>query len=422
MLNPIPLRAQFPALGQKDDQGRPFVFFDGPGGTQVPQSVIDAVTQHYVHANANTHGYFTHSLRADVVIEEARQAMADFLNAASPQEIVFGPSATNLVYNVCQSMATQMEAGDEVIVTRLDHDANVAPWLSLQEQGVVVRYIDIDVEDCTLLLDQYQSLLNEKTKLVAVGWASNAVGTVNPIADMAEMAHEVGAKIWVDAVHYAPHFPIDVQAAQIDYLMCSVYKFFGPHLGVLWGRYELLEALPAYKVRPVDDRPPDKFERGTGQYELWAGTSAAIDYLGHIGQAFGQHYVSHYQQQGFEGRALDLKTSLAIIADYERELTHHTINGLKGIKGLQLFGIDDEARYDQRTPTLALRMMGKTPEEIARSLADHNIAVWDGDYYALEVVDRLGLADKGGMVRVGFVHYNTISEIDQLLNVLADLS
>lgn len=418
MFDPTPLRQQFPALQQRDDQGRPFIFFDGPGGTQVPQQVIDAMAHYYTHANANTHGEFLHSRRSDAVIAAGRLAMADFLNAASTDEIVFGPSATNLAFNVSRAIGATLASGDEIIVTRLDHDANIAPWLALQERGVTVHFCDFDVEDCTLNLNHFHSLLNTNTKLVAVGWASNAVGTVNPVAEIAAAAHNVGAKVWVDAVHYAPHFPIDVQAADIDFLMCSAYKFFGPHLGVLWSRYDLLDALPAYKVRPAQDVPPHKFEQGTGQFEAWAGTTAAIDYLAELGSTYGQPFAAGYEAAGFGGRRLALKTAMRSIAAYEAETFRHLLTGLQTIPGVHIYGLTSEAHLDKRTPTIAFRKDGTTPEAIAKALGAGNIAVWHGHYYAIEVVKRLGLYEQGGMVRVGLVHYNTPAEIDRLLEIV----
>ena len=415
------LRAQFPALQQTDEQERPYVFFDGPGGTQVPQSVIDAVAQYYTHANSNSHGNFLYSARTDATVSDAREALADFLNAYSPNEIIFGPSMTNLTFNLSRAIGAQLSAGDEIVVTRLDHDANVSPWLALRERGIAIKFADFDVEDCTLDVDHLKSLLNDRTKLVAVGYASNAVGTINPIADIAQAAHTVGAKIWVDAVHYAPHGPIDVQALDIDFLVCSTYKYFGPHLGVAWGRYELLADLPAYKVRPAGDNPPDKFETGTGNFEAMAGATAAINYLAKVGDQFGEAFDTSYRQAGFIGRRLALKKAMAAIAVYERSLFEYLAQGLQAIPGVHVYGITNPARFDQRAPTLAFTKAGIATEQIARTLGDNSIFVWDGHYYAIEVVKRLGLYEQGGMVRVGLAHYNTKEEIDRLLDVIRTL-
>lgn len=415
------LRSRFPALQQTDAQGRPYIFFDGPGGTQVPQAVIDAMAHFYTHANANTHGQFLYSRRADQTIAEARQAMADFLNAPSPEEIVFGTSSSSLAFNISRAMGRQIVPGDEIIVTRLDHDANISPWLALQEKGAVIKFVDVDVEDCTLPLAHFAEAITPKTKLVAVGYASNAVGTINPVKEIAQMAHAVGAKIWVDAVHYAPHNPIDVQAIDCDYLMCSTYKFFGPHMGVVWGRHNLLEQLPAYKVRPANDASPHKFEQGTGNFECMAGVTAAINYLAALGTQFGGDFAGPYQKAGFTGRRLALKQAMAAIAAYERPLAERLISGLQAIPGVRVYGITEPAMFDQRTPTAAFTKQGLPTETLAKILGDHNIFVWDGHYYAIEIVKRLGLYESGGMIRVGLAHYNTAAEVDALLEIVRGL-
>lgn len=415
------LRAQFPALQQKDEKGRPYVFFDGPGGTQVPRAVIDAIAHYYTHANSNSHGNFLYSARTDATVMAAREAVADFMNAPSPQEVVFGPSMTNLTFNLSRAIGAQLGSGDEIVVTRLDHDANVSPWLALQEQGVVIKYADFDVEDCTLDLAHFKSLLSNKTKLVAIGYASNAVGTINPVKEIGALAHEVGARVWIDAVHYAPHGPIDVQDIDCDFLVCSVYKFFGPHIAVAWGRYDLLDALPAYKVRPAGDDPPDKFETGTGNFEGMAGTTAAINYLAQLGDQFGAAFEAQWTEAGFTGRRLALKKAMTAIANYERTLLERLVEGLMAVSGVRIYGITDKVQFYQRTPTIAFTKDGVETETIAKVLGENNIFVWDGHYYALEVVKRLGLYDRGGMVRVGIAHYNTAAEVDRLLAVLRDL-
>jgi len=299
------VRSQFPALALEDG-GRQAVFFDGPGGTQVPQRVIDAMSRYLVRSNANTHGPFRTSRESDAVIAAAHDAMADFLNAPSSREIAFGPNMTTLTFQFSRAIGRRLEPGDEVLITRLDHDANRAPWLALQERGVIVREVDFDPEDCTLRLEpstgrgskssglSLAELLSPRTRLVAVGFASNAVGTINPIARIAEMAHSVGAWLWVDAVHYAPHGPMDVQALGCDFLVCSPYKFFGPHAGVTWGRYDLLESLRAYKVRPAGDLPPDKFETGTQSHETQAGVLAAIEYLAELSESYGASFAGMF--------------------------------------------------------------------------------------------------------------------------------
>lgn len=414
------VRAQFPALQQTDAHGQHYVYFDGPGGTQVPQSVINAMADYLAHANANTHGLYETSRRTDAVVNEARRAMADFLNAPSPDEIVFGPNMTTLTFAISRAIGRTLQPGDEIIVTRLDHDANVAPWVALEERGAVIRRADFDVEDCTLDMEGLRRLINPKTRLVAVGYASNAVGTVNDVRTIGEWAHAVGAWLYVDAVHYAPHGPIDVQAIGCDFLACSVYKFFGPHLGVLWGRYELLDRLPAYKVRPADPQPPDKFESGTKNHEGLAGTVAAVDYLAGLGRAHGDGFAD--AAAGFTGRRRDLKVALAAIRAYERPLFERLMAGLQTIPGLTIYGITDSRDFDRRVPTVAFRMAGHSPQAIAQRLGDAGIFVWDGNYYALSVTERLGVEESGGMVRVGIAHYNTAEEVERLLEVLKGLA
>ena len=411
------LRAEFPAL-QQTVGGRPLIFFDGPGGTQVHGSVIDAMGRYLTEANSNAHGAFLYSRRTDETVDQARAAMADFLNAPSPNEIIFGPSMTNLTFNISRAMVEQLHPGDEIIVTRLDHDANISPWLSLQPRGIKVNFIDVDVEDCTLNMDHFHTLLSPKTKLVAAGYAANAVGTINPVQEMAAAAHEVGAKMWVDAVHYAPHGPIDVQAIDCDFLVCSVYKFYGPHMGVAWGRYDLLDALPAFKLRPADNNPPHKFELGTGNFEAMAGTTAAINYLAGVGDQFGASFESQWQAAGFSGRRLALKKAMSAIEAYEKRLFVRLLEGLSEIDGVRIYGITDPTQFSQRTPTAAFTKAGVPTAEIGKALGDNNIFTWDGHYYAIEVVQRLGLYDSGGMLRVGISHYNVPDDIERLLDVV----
>ncbi|MCO6453559.1 MAG: cysteine desulfurase-like protein [Caldilineales bacterium] len=419
MFNPAQIRHFFPALSQTDDNGQPLILFDGPGGTQVTQGVIDAMRDYFIRRNANTHAPFTTSQRTDETMTAAHEAMADFLNAPSPDEIVFGPNMTTLTFALSRALARTWQPGDEVIVSRLDHDANIAPWLALQEQGIVIRWWDFDTADCTLKLDELDGLLNERTRLVAVGGASNAVGTVNPVGEITRRAHEAGALVFVDAVHLAPHFPIDVQAIDCDFLACSVYKFYGPHVGVLWGRYELLDSLPAYKVRPSDPQPPGKWMTGTQNHEGLAGTAAAIDYLAWLGEEYGRDHAPRFP--GFSGRRLALKQGMAVIAAYERSLFSYMLDGFEQIPGLTLYGISDRRRLDQRCPTAAIRLPNHSPAELSARLSQHGIATYAGHMYALAVIEHLNLLEKGGVLRVGLSHYNTRDEVDTLLGLLGDL-
>ena len=408
------LRREFPALGQTLD-GRPIAFFDGPGGTQVHGSVIDAIARYYTEANSNAHGAFEFSRRTDETVSSARAAMADFLNAKRPDEIVFGPSMTALTFNLSRSIGRTLSAGDEVIVTRLDHDANVAPWVALEELGIVIRTIDFDPEDCTLDMDGLRAAIGPKTRIVAVGAASNAVGTVNDIALITKWAHDAGAWIYVDAVQYAPHAVIDVQELDVDFLSCSAYKFFGPHLGVLWGRHELLDKLPAYKVIPAEDAPPDKFETGTPNFEGMAGATAAVDYIGSVGRRFGE-------PPGTGWLRTEIVRGMTAIRTHERALAARLIGGLQAIRGVRIYGITDPARFDERVPVVSFTLEGHAPADVAWRLDEDAIFAWDGDFYAVHVIERLGLAAAGGLVRIGINHYNTAGEVDRLLTAIADIA
>ncbi len=402
MFDVTAVRKQFPSLSQTLD-GKPVVFFDNPGGTQVPQTVIDAMVHYLQRDNANHGGAFPTSRRSDAMLEEAHQAMADMLGAPSRNEIVFGPNMTTLTMGLTRSLAQWVKPGDEVIVTRLDHDANISPWMLLaRDAGATLRWVDFRPEECSLNLDDLERQLSKKTKIVACGLASNAVGTINDVEMISRMAHAFGALLFVDAVQYAPHGPTDVQALDCDFLVCSAYKFFGPHEGVLYGKFDLLDRLQAYKVRPADNRPPHKFETGTQNHEGIAGTLAAVEYLASLSGDRGT-------------RRERILSSMKRIQDYERGLVAHLINGLQQIRGLRIYGITEPNRFDQRVPTVAFRMEGLSPRRVAESLGERGIFVWDGNYYALAVTERLDVEDKGGMVRVGLVHYNTVEEVDRLL-------
>lgn len=413
------LRPHFPALRQADPAGRPYVYFDGPGGTQVVDTVVAAMSDYLTDANANRHGDFVTSRRTEETIARARQSAADLLNAPSPHEIVFGPNMTSLTFHLGQTIGRELKPGDEVVVTHLDHDANIAPWMRLQEQGVVVRWADFHPEDCTLDLEGLHTLLNERTRVVAVGYASNAVGTINDVARIASWAHEVGAWCYVDAVHFAPHGPIDVQALGCDFLVCSAYKFFGPHMGLLWGRGELLERMRPAKVRPASDDVPDRYETGTANHEALAGLTAAVDYLAEVGRRYGGPFLPQYT--GFEGRRLALKAGLAAIQQYERGLCWQMIEGLQRVPGLRIYGVTDPARAGERAPTVSFTLGGYPASEISRYLADAGIFTWAGNFYALAVTERLEIEDQGGLLRVGLVHYNTTEEIGRLLEAMGKL-
>lgn len=414
MLDVAALRAQFP-LNRADNP----IFFDNPAGTQVSQTVIQAVSDYYTHNNANSGGVFATSQRTDAMVLAVREKMADFLNAPSAQEIAFGPNMTTLNFGLSRAIAKTLKAGDEIVLTRMDHDANVAPWLRIAEDyNLVVKWVDILEADCTLDMDSLEAALTDRTKVVATVHASNAVGTINPVAQIAEMAHAAGALYVVDAVQSAPHIPIDVQAIGCDFLLCSAYKFFGPHIGILWGKYELLSSLPVYKVRPSKDKSPYRWETGTPSFETLAGVGGAIDYLASVGQQYGADYADQFP--GFTGRRLELKTAMAVLSNYERELVGLLIEALGRVPGVRIYGITDPARYAERVPTVVFTKEGHTPQGIAEYLASNNIYVWDGNYYAVEIMNRLNHQD-GGMVRVGLAHYNTREEIDRFEAVLKAL-
>ncbi|NWG21724.1 MAG: cysteine desulfurase-like protein [Chloroflexi bacterium] len=404
------IRAQFPALAQ-EVHGRQAVFFDGPGGTQVPQRVIDAVADYLAHHNANTHGAFATSQRSDAIIDSAHAAMADLLGCDA-NEVVFGPNMTTLTFAISRAIGRELRPGDEIVLTRLDHDANVAPWKALEEQGAVIRMVDVDIEDCTLDMADMARAIGPRTKLVAVGYASNAVGTINDVASITRMAHDAGAMVYIDAVHYAPHGPIDVRGLDCDFLACSPYKFFAPHMGAVYGKREHLERLRPYKVRPASDAIPDRWETGTRNHEGLAGVGAAIEYLAELGR----------QDAPALSRREALLRAMSAIRVYERELSQKLIAGLLAIPGLSFYGITDPARFDRRTPTVAVRMEGHTPRALAEYLGERGIFCWDGNYYALNLTERLGVEASGGMLRIGLVHYNTAEEIDRLLTVLGELA
>lgn len=404
------VRAQFPALAL-EHEGRPMVFFDGPGGTQVPRRVIDAVVDYYETSNANHGGPFATSRRSDAIDHAAHAAVADLIGADA-DEVKFGANMTSLTFHLSRSIGATFAPGDEIVVTGLDHDANVAPWLAIAaDRGLVVRTWEPRLEDCTLHLEDLEPLLGPKTRLVAFGWASNAVGTINPVAEIVARVHAAGAWTYVDAVHAAPHLAIDVRAVDTDFLACSVYKFFGPHLGAVYGKREILDSLPAYKVRPAGDR----FETGTGDHEGFAGTLAAVDYLADLG-------VTHGGAAPDAPRRAKLLAALGTIRRYEVDLYRHLVAGLSAIDGVRQYGITDPSRLEARTPTAAVTIAGVSPRAAAEALGVEGIAVWDGDFYATGLIERLGLAETGGVVRIGLTHYNTPEEVDRLLAALARIA
>jgi cysteine desulfurase family protein (TIGR01976 family) len=408
------VRSQFPALAQTVN-GDPAAFLDGPGGTQVPRRVIDAIFGYLSRDNANTGGAYATSRNTDAMLAEARAALADFLNCGA-DEIVFGPNMTTLTYAMSRAIGRDLGPGDEILVTRLDHDANVSPWLALEEKGVAIRWAEIHEESCTLDLADLASKINERTRLVAVGYASNAVGTINPVKAIVRLAHAAGALAYIDAVHYGPHGLIDVAALDCDFLVCSTYKFFGPHMGVLFGKREHLARLRPYKVRPLTDAVPYRWEWGTLNHECIAGITACVEYIADLGR--------HGHPEAADRRAA-IVAAFEAIHSYERGLMERLISGLRRIPNIKIFGITDPARFSERCPTLALRVVNQTAEQaplaLAKKLGDRGFFTWDGNYYALNLTERLDVEKTGGFLRIGLVHYNTAEEVDRLLAALREI-
>jgi len=420
-LDPNTIRSQFPALRRQAELEQPAIFFDNPGGTQIARQSLERITGYLTQYNANHGGAFASSVDSDAVLEEAHAAMADLYNAERPEEIIFGNNMTTLTLHISRSLGREWKAGDTIVVTRLDHDANATPWvLAAQDRGVNVRWVDFDVEDGTLRLDDFAAAMESKPRLVAVGYASNALGTINPVKKLVEMAQAAGALTYIDAVQYAAHGPIDVQALGCDFLVTSSYKFFGPHAGILYGKYELLDDLFAYKVRPAPNELPGRFETGTQNHEGIAGVLGAVEYLQWVGEMFGGDQREKYAGQ-FSGRRLQLKQAMAAIRAYEFEISRAVLGALEGIPGLRVYGLEDVRRLEERVPTFAFTLEGWQPRQIAERLATQGIYVWDGNYYAISVTERLGLEDKGGMVRVGPVHYDTVEEVRRLKETLLGL-
>ena len=424
-------RSQFPSLAQTVN-GHPAVFFDGPGGTQVPQRVIDAISDYLRRDNANSGGNYPTSRRTDAVIVAAREAMADFFHCAA-DEVIFGQNMTALTFGISRAIGRELKPGDEIVVTRLDHDANVSPWLTMAEdRGLTVRWAEIHDEDCTLDIADLASKINVKTKLVAVGYASNAVGTINPVKEIVRLAHAAGALAFIDAVHYTPHGLIDVAALDCDFLVCSTYKFFGPHMGVLFGKREHLKRLRPYKVRPLTEAIPYRWEWGTLNHECIAGITACVEYIADLGRrATGTCGDSRPGCPSSEARP-SLPTRRAAIEaayeafhEHERGLLERSMTGMHEIPGLKIYGITDPARFHERCATLAIRIddgrPGHTPLELATKLGERGFFTWDGNYYALNLTEHLNVEKSGGFLRIGLVHYNTVDEVDRLLAALREI-
>jgi cysteine desulfurase family protein (TIGR01976 family) len=404
------VRSQFPALAQTIN-GHPAVFLDGPGGTQVPQRVIDSIADYLSRNNANTGGAYRTSRDTDRMIAEARSAMGDFLNCDA-DEIVFGANMTTLTFAMSRALGREFGPGDEIVLTLLDHDANFSPWKALEEKGVVIRAVKFNEEDCTLDMQDLADKIGSRTRLVAVGYASNAVGTINNVAEVVRLARQAGALSYIDAVHYAPHGAIDVRALDCDFLVCSTYKFFGPHMGVLYGKREHLKRLHPYKVRPNTDNIPNCWEWGTLNHECIAGIKACVDYWEELGRRANPAVTTR--------RAAILAAHEAIHL-HEQPMMEKMIAGLLAIPGLKLYGISDPRRFNHRCATFVVRVEGHTPLELATKLGERGFFTWDGNYYALNLTEQLDVERMGGFLRIGLAHYNTMEEVEQLLAALREI-
>jgi cysteine desulfurase family protein (TIGR01976 family) len=411
------IRQHFPSLN------RPAIFLDNPAGTQISRQSLDRINKYLLECNANHEGMFETSRKSDEVLHEAHAAMADFLNASRPEEIIFGNNMTTLTLHISRSLARTLQAGDNILVTRLDHDANISPWMLVAEdKGCNLIWVDMDVEQGTLNLDDFARALESKPKIAAFGYASNLLGTINPVKKLTKMAHEAGALVYIDAVQYAPHGPIDVQDLGCDFLVCSSYKFFGPHAGALYGKVDLLNELKAYKVRPASNEPPYKFETGTQNHEGIAGVLGALEYFEWLGSELGGEHAQPWKDAGFSGRRLVLKQAMSALQASEQELSRALIEAVESVPGTQIHGVTDVSRLGERVPTVAFTLEGKDPAQIADALGRQGIYVWNGHNYALAIVERLGLLDAGGMIRVGPVHYNTSDEINRFQEVLQQVA
>lgn len=405
-------RNQFPALS-REHNGQPAVFLDGPAGTQVTQSVIDAISHYYCTCNANHGGQFATSRESDAFTEQAHRALADFVGADDWKEIVFGANMTSLTFAFSRAIAQTWSEGDNIVVTRLDHDANVSTWaLAARDHGVEVRYAEIHKGDCTLDVTDLKSKIDQRTRLVAVGLASNSSGSINPVQEITSYAKQFNAQVFIDAVHYAPHRLIDVHEIGCDFLACSTYKFYGPHIGVLWAKSEILEDLEAYKVRPSATVIPEKWMTGTQNFASLCGSRAAVDYLADLGRTLAN--------DGSLQRRQALQIAYEAITIYEDQLCLRLLDGLAAIEDLKVHGITDINQLEDRVPTISITHPKLSASQIAFELGERGIFVWDGNYYALELTEQLNLEPEG-MVRLGLVHYNTLEEVDRLLEALQEI-
>lgn len=399
------IRAQFQSLATTDNGVRR-IYLDNPAGTQVPELVVQRMSDCLTHANANIGGHFRTAELAGQVVEEARATIADFLHAPAADEITFGQNMTTITLHLSRSIGRFLQAGDEIILSRMEHDANVAPWLLMaRDHDLEVRWLPFNTETFEFDNDALDKVLSDRTRLLCIGGASNLTGTINDIKSMCAKARDAGAWSFVDAVQLAPHVLPDVQDYGCDFFTCSAYKFFGPHQGVLWAQADIYAQLEPYKVRPAPAELPWRFETGTQSHEGMAGTGAAVDYFASVGESLAAG----------SSRRENLQAAFAAMFDYEKVLMQQLITGLQGIPGVRIQGITDVDALDRRVPTVSFVHDTHSPDSIARALGEQNIFVWNGHNYGYEPARVLGLLDGGGVVRIGAVHYNTAAEIDQTL-------
>lgn len=415
------VRHRFPALRRPGPDDRPVAWLDNAAGTQVVDTCLRAINDYLLGSNANQGMPNAPSIETDELVAEARRAMADLLGAGDPQEIAFGANMTTIAFAISRAIGAALAPGDEIVVTRGDHDANVAPWLAVAEaHDLAIRWVGLNVDDATLDLGALERVVGPRTRLVAVGLVSNGTGTINPVPRIADITRVIGARLFVDAVAAVPHLSIDVAALGADYLVCSPYKFYGPHLGVLWGRRELLEALPPFHVRPAGDAIPGRFETGTKPFELLAGLGGTLRYLETVG--ISQGGAAGPAGQNDASRRSRLLAAMSAIRRYEIRLGRQLLERVAAIKGVRVYGITDPVRADERCPTVAFTLDGHGPETVVRTLGERGIYVRSGDHYAYELHRSLGLAESGGTVRVSLGHYNTAAEIERLGEALDDLA
>lgn len=412
------IRAEFPALAETD-AGRPRLYFDNPAGTQVPIRVAAAMSDCLLKTNANLGGYFRTSELATKVVDDARQAMADFFKAPSPDEVIFGPNMTAITFHLARSLGRHFEAGDEIILSRMDHDANIQPWLLMaRDFDLEVRWLAVNTETYEFDLEALDELLTDRTRLVCVGGASNLIGTINDVDVICAKARAAGAWTYIDAVQSAPHVPTDVSRIGCDFFVCSAYKFFGPHMGILWARRDVLNQLEPYRVRPAPVELPWCFEPGTQNHEGMAGTAAAVDYFAWVGESLAPADAA---AEGPTERARHIDAAFRYLFAHELELTRQLIAGLESLPGVTIHGVTASDALSRRVSTVSFTATSRTPDEIAQALADRNIFCWSGHNYALELARELGIEKTGGAVRIGAVHYNTPAEVETVLNAIEDV-